>query len=115
MTNLNPMSDNSSGFTFAASRISTVPASLYDDISPISRPQSSLSTHVPFSLDRPASQKLWSVFSDDNHDPHVPANLDAPDAENPFNDVSALKQNDKVIMNGPTKVIVAAPTGIRKP
>ena len=104
-------SDNSSDFTFAASRISTIPASLYDDISPIPQAQSSLSTHAPFSLDRPASQELLSTFSDDSHDPHVPANLDAPDAVNPFNDVSAPKQNDiKVIMNGPTKVIVTAPT-----
>ena len=103
-------SDNSSDFTFAASRISTLPASLYDDIAPIPRAQSSLSTHVPFSLDRPVSQELRSAFSDDSHDPHVPANFDAPDAEN-FNDVSAPKQNDvRVIMNGPTKVIVTAPT-----
>ena len=104
-------SDNSSDLTFAASRISTMPASFSDDISRISRARSILSTHVPFSLDRPASQELRSTFSDDSHDPHVPANLDALDAENTFNDVSALKQNDiKVIMNGPTKVIVTAPT-----
>ena len=103
-------SDNSSDFTFAASRISTIPASLCD-ISPIPRARSSLSTHVPFSLDRPVSQELRSTFSDDSHDPHVPANIDAPDAENPFNDVSVPKQNDiKVIMNGPTRVIVTAPT-----
>ena len=105
-------SDNSSDFTFAASRISTMPTSLCDNVSRISRVRSSLSTHVPFSLDRPASQELRSAFSDDSHDPHVPANLDAPDAENPFYDVPAFsKQNDiKVIMNGPTKVIVTAPT-----
>ena len=104
-------SDNSSELTFAASRISTMPAS-FDDISRITRARSSLSTHVPFSLDRPASQELRSTFSDDSHDPHVPPNLDAPDAEDPFNDVPAFsKQNDvKVIMNGPTKVIVTAPT-----
>ena len=101
-------SDNSS----AASRFSTIPTSLSDDISRTSRARSSISTYVPFSLDRPASQELRSTFSDDSHDPHVPANLDAPDAENPFNDVPAFsKQNDiKVIMNGPTKVIVTAPT-----
>jgi len=106
-------SDNSSDLTFAASRFSTIPTSLSDDISRTSRARSSLSTYVPFSLDRPASQELRSTFSDDSHDPHVPANLDAPDAENPFNnDVPAFsKQNDiKVIMNGPTKVIVTAPT-----
>ena len=99
-------SDNSSDFTFPASRFSTMPAS-YDDISSMPRARSSLSTPV----DRPASQELRSTFSDDSHDPHVPANLHAPDAENPFNDVFAPKQNDiKVIMNGPTKVIVTAPT-----
>ena len=105
-------SDNSSDLTFAASRISTMPKSLSDDISRISRVRSSLSTHLPIALDRPASQELRSTFSDDSHDPHVPANLDAPDGENPFNDVSVFsKQNDiKVIMNGPTKVIVTAPT-----
>ena len=104
-------SDNSSDFTFAASRTSTMPASLYDDNTPISRARSSLSTHVPFSLDIPSSQELRSTFSDDSHDPHVPVKLDAPDAENPFIDVSAPKQNDiKIIMNGPTKVIVTAPT-----
>ena len=105
-------SDNSSDLTFAASRISTMPTSLSDDISRISRDRSSLSTHLPYSLDRPASQELRSTFSDDSHDPHVPANLNAPDAENPFNNVSAFsKQNDvRVIMNGPTKVIVTAPT-----
>jgi hypothetical protein len=105
-------SDNSSDLTFAASRISTMPTFLSDDISRTSRVRSSLSTHVPFSLDRPASQELRSTFSDDSHDPHVPANLHAPNAENPFNDVPAFsKQNDiKVIMNGPTKVIVTAPT-----
>ena len=100
-------SDNSSELTFAASRISTMP-----DIPRISRVRSSLSTHVPFSLDRPPSQELRSTFSDDSHDLHVPPNLDAPDAENPFNDVPTFsKQNDvKIIMNGPTKVIVTAPT-----
>ena len=105
-------SDNSSDLTFAASRISTMPTSLSDDILRISRVRSSLSTHLPIALDRPASQELRSTFSDDSHDPHVPANLDAPDGETPFNDVSVFsKQNDiKVIMNGPTKVIVTAPT-----
>ena len=104
------LSDNSSDLAFAVSRTSTMPASLYGDTSRVS--QSSLSTHVPFSMDRPASQELRSAFSDDSHDLHVPANLDAPDAENLFNNnVAAPKQNDiKVIMNGPTRVIVTAPT-----
>ena len=105
-------SDNSSQFTFVASRFSTA---LSDDTSPIPRARFSLMTHTPFSLDRPASQELRSTFSDDSHDFHVPANLvqsHTPDAGKTFNDVSAFsKQNEiKVIMDGPTKVIVTAPT-----
>ena len=107
--------DNSSDFTFAAPRFSAVPTSFSDDTSGIPRARSSLITHPPFSLDRPASQELRSTFSDDSHDLNVPAKLTrahTPDVAKQFNDVSAFsKQNDiKVLMNGPTKVIVTAPT-----
>ena len=81
-------SDNSSDFTFAATHFSTVSIPLSDGTS---RAQSNLSTNpVPASLVQD----------------HI------PDSENPFGDVPGLsKQNDiKVLMNGPTKVIVTAPT-----
>ena len=105
-------SDNSSDFTFAATRFSTISIPLSDDTSHMSRARSS---HPRFSLDKPASQELRSTFSDDSHDPHISANLlrgHTPEAENSSNDVPVLsKPNDiKVIMNGPTKVIVTAPT-----
>ena len=91
-------SDNSSDFTFAASRFSTRPASFSDDTSHMPR-TSTLITHPSFSQNRATSPELRSAFSDDSHDPHVPANLVRD------------KQNDiKVIMNGPTRVIVTAPT-----
>jgi hypothetical protein len=105
-------SDNSSEFTSTTSRFSSIPTPLSDDTLCVSRARSSLIRHPPFSPDRPASQELRSTFSDDSHDPTDLPHGHTLEAERTFNDVSTFsKQNDvKVIMNGPTKVIVTAPT-----
>jgi hypothetical protein len=102
-------SDNSSDFTFVATRFSTMSIPLSDDTS---RARSDLFTHPRFSLDQPASQELRSAFSDDSHDHANLVRGHTSDAANPSNVVPVFsKQNDiKVIMNGPTKVIVTAPT-----
>ncbi|KAF8906220.1 hypothetical protein CPB84DRAFT_1704963 [Gymnopilus junonius] len=99
-------------FQVNPARIPATPIPRFDDTHRNSRPQSTAIGNSQFAWE---SNEPASAFSDDSHDPHyVPKNsIQAQKKAMPA--VSTTEHEEKhnaikVIMNGPTKVIVTAPT-----
>lgn len=118
-SNLNFHFNDPPPFTFAPTRILAMPTSFHDNTPkpPRPRPHSSLLERSPSMLEHRESRELRSAFSDDSHDLHRASSIyghqDPQDAINKPTtpQVQEPRTNDiKVIMNGPTKVIVTAPT-----
>ena len=95
-------------FSFNPSRIPATPIPHLDDTHTNSRPPSTFHSHWE-------AQEPCSAFSDDSHDPRYVLNNTAHVQQDVIPVISATEQEEKqnaikVIMNGPTKVIVTAPT-----
>ncbi|KAF9482540.1 hypothetical protein BDN70DRAFT_874888 [Pholiota conissans] len=115
-SNLNFHFNDPPPFTFAPTRMSAMPTSFHDNTPRPSRtrPQSSVLEHSPSILDKRESQYLRSAFSDDSHETHYASGIhvhqDPQDTIQNTNTQETKANDIKVIMNGPTKVIVTAPT-----
>ncbi|KAF9525330.1 hypothetical protein CPB83DRAFT_909222 [Crepidotus variabilis] len=108
--------DNSADISFRPSRFSAPPRPTSDAASQYqSHPRISFVENTPRPGSRRLSQGPHSAFSDDSHDIHgihINAPFPAKQPPQPTGDVEIdSKQNDiRVLMTGPTKVILTAPT-----
>ncbi|KDR80654.1 hypothetical protein GALMADRAFT_222247 [Galerina marginata CBS 339.88] len=101
-------------FQFNPTRFSVIPIPHIDDTPKPSRPHSVQLENSSFAWE---STEPRSTFSDDSHDPHYVPKSSFPVRQNAASTkpISATDQEEKknaikVLMNGPTKVIVTAPT-----
>jgi len=108
--------DDSMDFSFAPTRFSAMPMPLIHDTPRNTHPRSSIIENTPIPSSR-VSQVPRSAFSDDSHDYHlVSQNPIHVPATTPPPNVEETRHNDiKVLMTGPTKVILTSATPSSNP